>query len=498
MNDIYPCSKRHKLATTKKFRPLHLKSFTLCSFRFRLVKTLLLSVLAGGLMIACQKQSNQNGNARLFLSADTVRFDTVFATTATVTQRVTVINNNDFGLAINSISLAGGSASPFIINIDGSPGPEVNNLSVPANDSLIVFITVYIRSGSGPVPFLLEDSIRISYNGKEQLVQLSAWGQNAHFLKNQVIQHDTVWTNDLPYVIYGSLTVDSNATLTIQSGTHIYVHADAPIYVDGSLKVFGDSMTSQRVYFTGDRLDLPYAGYPGSWPGIFFRQDSRDNELNYAVLQNGNQTLVSEGLSTDLNPKLSLNQCIINNSQTEGILAVQSSIHAINCLISNCGQNIVIGLGGEYQFEYCTVASYSTNLLFHQKPVLTVSNSGLNGSQILTGDLNAKFINCIFWGSENIRDEAIIQKQGSNTFSILFDHTILKQQNYPADIDSSSLWLNTDPLFIATGIPDNEYNFQLQAGSPALDRGANSGIIIDLNGDSRPANLSDLGCYERQ
>ena len=498
MNDIYPCSKRQKIATTKKFKPLYLKSFTLCAFRFKLVKFLLLSVLAGCLMISCQKQSNQNGNARLFLSSDTVSFDTVFAATATVTQQVKLINNNDFGLTISSISLAGGSTSPFILNIDGSPGPEVTNIGIPANDSLIIFVTVYIRTGSGPVPFHLEDSIRISYNGNEQFVQLTAWGQNAHFLKNMVIKQDTIWPNDLPYVIYGSLTVDSSVTLTIKPGTHIYVHADAPIYVDGSLKVLGDSLSSQRVYFTGDRLDLPYANYPGSWPGIFFRQNSRDNVLNYAVLQNGNQTLVSEGLSTDLNPKLSLNQCIINNSLAEGILAVQTNIHAINCLISNCGQNIVIGLGGAYQFEYCTVASYSTNLLSHQQPVLTVSNSGLNGSQIITADLNAGFINCIFWGSESIPDEAIIQKQGSNSFNVLFDHTILKQQNYPANIDSSSLWLNTNPLFISTGIPNNEYNFQLQAGSPALDRGANSGIIIDLNGDPRPVNLSDLGCYERQ
>jgi hypothetical protein len=461
-------------------------------------KSLLLSVLLGSLVISCQKQSNQNASARLFLSADTVSFDTVFTATVTVTQQVKLINNNDFGLAINAISLAGGSASPFIINIDGSPGPEVSNVGIAANDSLIIFVTVYIRPGSGPVPFHMEDSIRISYNGKEQFVQLSAWGQNAHFLQNMVIQHDTTWSGDLPYVIYGSLTVDSNATLIIQPGSHIYIHADAPIYVDGSLKVMGDSMSSQRIYFTGDRLDLPYANYPGSWPGIFFRQNSRDNILNYAVLQNGNQTLVAEGPSSDLNPKLSLNQCIINNSLTDGILAVQSSIQAINCLISNCGQNIVIGLGGTYQFEYCTVASYSTPLLFHQQPVLTVSNSGLNGNQVLTADLNAGFINCIFWGSQAITDEAIIQKQGSNTFNVLFDHTILKQQNYPSDIDSSSLWLNTDPLFVAVGTSDNEFNFQLQSGSPAIDKGANSGIIIDLNGDPRPANLSDLGCYERQ
>jgi hypothetical protein len=155
-------------------------------------------------------------------------------------------------------------------------------------------------------------------------------------------------------------------------------------------------------------------------------------------------------------------------------------------------------LGGAYQFEYCTVASYSTPFLFHQQAVLSVSNSGLNGSQILTADLSASFTNCIFWGSDAVTDEATIQKQGSNLFNVLFDHTILKQQNYPANIDSNSLWLNTDPLFIATGTTENAFNFQLQTGSPAIDKGVNSGIIIDLNGDPRPVNLSDLGCYERQ
>jgi hypothetical protein len=461
-------------------------------------KALFLSVLAGFLLISCQKQSNLNGNVRLFLSADTVSFDTVFAATATVTQQVKVINNNNQDISISSIGLGGGSNSSFVINIDGNPGPEASNLSIPANDSLIIFVTVFIHSGTGPIPFQLQDSIRISYNGTEQFIQLKAWGQNAHFLKNQVIQSNTSWPNDLPYVIYGSLTIDSNSTLTIQPGAHIYIHADAPIYVDGSLHVLGDSLSNQRVYFTGDRLDLPYANYPGSWPGIYFRQTSKDNELNYAVLQNGNHTLVAEGPSSDLSPKLSLNQCIINNSLAEGILAIQSSIKAVNCLVSNCGQNIVIGLGGIYQFEYCTVASYSTNLLFHQQPVLTVSNSGTDGSQVLIGDLNADFINCIFWGSEGIPDEALISKQGSTVFNVLFDHSILKQQNYPANIDSSSLWLNTDPQFIATGFPENDYNFQLQVGSPALDRGTNLGITIDLNGDPRPVSLSDLGSYERQ
>jgi len=472
--------------------------FSLTCIFVRMLKALIFLILTGVMMFSCQKQSNLNGNARLLLSADTVRFDTVFTTTGSVTQQVKLLNNNNGDITVSSISLMGGSGSPFIINIDGTPGPTASNLKIQANDSLYIFVSVFVRSGTELTPFMLQDSIRISYNGIEQYIQLSAWGQNAHFLKNQVISANTNWPNDLPYVIYDSLRIDSNATLTIQPGTHIYMHANAPIFVDGSLNVLGQAADSTRVYFTGDRLDQPYAGYPGSWPGIYFRQTSKDNIMNYAVLQNGNQTLVVEGPSSDLSPKLSLNQCIINNSLAEGILSIQSSITAINCLISNCGQNIVIGVGGVYNFEHCTVASYSTNLLSHQQPVLTVSNAGTNGNLLVTGDLRASFTNCIFWGGASIPDEALVEKQGNTIFNVLFDHTILKQQNYPANIDSIALFLNADPQFLATGDPGNTFNFHVQSSSPAVDQGTNLGITIDLDGNPRPVNLPDLGCYERQ
>jgi hypothetical protein len=461
-------------------------------------KNLLFCVFIGLVLFSCQKQSNLNGNSFLFFSTDTLSFDTVFTTVGSVTQQVKIINSNSQSINISSINLMGGAASPFTINIDGTPGPSASGMSIPANDSLYIFVNVLVPSGTKINPFILLDSIQISYNGMVQYIQLNAWGQNAHFLKNAVIKTNTSWPNDLPYVLYGGLTIDSNATLTIQSGVHIYMHADAPIYIDGTLNITGGPTDSERVYFTGDRLDQPYATYPGSWPGIYFRAASRDNVLNYAVFQNGYHSLVTEGPSTDANPKLILNQCTINNSLSDGILSTQSSITAINCLISNCGQNIVIGLGGVYHFEYCTVATYSTILLSHQQPVLTVSNVSLDGSLSTPADLNAGFLNCIFWGSQGITDEAQITKQGSSVFNVLFDHSILKQQNYPSNIDSSFLWLNTDPQFLDTSFSANTFNFHVEASSPAIDHGSNLGVLVDLDGNPRPVNLPDVGCYERQ
>ena len=165
------------------------------------------------------------------------------------------------------------------------PGPNASNLNIRGNDSIYIFVNVLIPKGAETQSLYYCTTVYgLVIMASEQFIQLSAWGQNAHFLKNAEIKSDTVWTNDLPYVIYGGLTIDSNATLTIQSGTHIYMHADAPVYVDGSLNVLGESPDSLRVYFTGDRLDHPYASYPGSWPGIYFSKSSKDNVLNLCCL----------------------------------------------------------------------------------------------------------------------------------------------------------------------------------------------------------------------
>ncbi|MFI5124470.1 MAG: hypothetical protein ACHQDF_04035 [Chitinophagales bacterium] len=462
-------------------------------------KFLLLGLAAGLFLMSCKKDTYIDGsNALLSFSSDSVYFDTLFASTGSTTRQVRVFNPNDQKLLISDISLTGGKNSPFILNINGSPGPSVANLTLDANDSLYLFISVFINPNTKPSAFIMEDSIRIRYNGTERFIKLSAWGQNAHFLTNQVLRGNITWNNDLPYVISGSLRVDSNSTLIIQPGCRVYFHANAPLLVDGTLQVQGEAADSLRVYFNGDRLDEPYASFPDAWPGIYFSESSINNVLEYAILRNSYQSLVAEGPSVNASPKLRLNQCIIDNSMDAGIYGIQSSIDAINCLIRNCGKNIVIAAGGTYHFIQCTAASFSTPVMLHQQPVLTVSDAGTVGGQLLTGDLLAIFGNCIFWGDTGIPDEALISRQGNGAFQVLFDHAILKQQNYPANIDSMSLSLNTDPLFLKTDNRLGLYDFHLQAGSPALARGKDEGIGVDLDGFMRQAGKQDLGCYERQ
>ncbi|MGZ8542146.1 MAG: hypothetical protein ACXWV6_15955, partial [Chitinophagaceae bacterium] len=355
------------------------------------MKTAFLFILSVSVvLLACKKDSFiTSADASISISADTLHYDTVFTSAGSVTQSFKIINDNNQKLRLSSVKLMGGAGSKYKMNVDGVATAEANGIEIDANDSVYVFVQVNVDPNSDGLPFIIRDSIQVSYNGNNELVQLEAWGQNAHFLRNKEVITNETWTNDLPYVIQGYLYVDVNQTLTIEKGCRIYVHADAPIIVDGTLKVNGEKDTINRVYFRGDRLDDPYKDFPAAWPGIYFRADSKDNMLNYAVIKNSFQSIATEGLSLS-GPKVTLNQCVIDNSYDAGIIALNSSIRATNCLISNCGRNIAIGRGGDYEFTHCTVVSYSNNFIEHKAPVLSVSNT--DGTNIAS--LNAVFRNC--------------------------------------------------------------------------------------------------------
>jgi hypothetical protein len=460
----------------------------------------LCALLLFGIFMSCRKDSFiTSGDARLTITADTLKYDTVFVTAGSTYRNFRIINENDQKLLISSVKLMGGTSSPFKMNVDGTQGIEFTNLEIEANDSLHVFVQVNVDPAAGSLPFVLRDSIRINYNGKQRYVQLEAWGQNAHFFRDKVISADETWNNDMPYVILGSLRVASNRTLNINQGCRIYVHADAPVIVEGTLRLNGLKDTADRVYFQGDRLDAPYNQFPASWPGIFLQPGSKDNVFAYAVINNAYQAIGISEPSVNANPKLILNECIINNAYDAGIISINSSIRARNCQVSNCGRGLVLAKGGTYQFEHCTVASIGNRYLVHQDPVLLLTNFVVVNNIPVTADLNAVFRNCIFWGANGlVEDEVVVSKTGSNPFNVLFEHNLWKVQTPPANISSVQNISNQDPQFDSVVVFENYFNFRLKPNSPAINKGVASGVNTDLDGNPRPIGLPDLGCFEKQ
>ncbi|MBI2730456.1 MAG: hypothetical protein HYX40_06855 [Sphingobacteriales bacterium] len=449
-------------------------------------------------IISCKKERLlTDANASLNINRDTLQFDTVFTSTGSITQYFTIVNPNKQKIQISSVKLMGGATSAFKINADGTPGPSINNIEIEASDSIYVFVLVTINPNSANLPFVINDSIQINWNGNTFYKHLQAFGQNAHFLRNKVIDANTTWNNDLPYVILGGLQVDTNINLTINPGVRIYSHADAPFIVDGTLTINGTKQDS--VVFRGDRLDEDYRDFPGSWPGIYFRETSKDNHLTYAIIKNAYQGVIAYNPSSNANPKVTLSQCIIDNIYDAGLLGVQSSIKADNCLISNCGNNVAIALGGNYNFTHCTMATYSSVFINHKNPVLFASNALKQNNQVTTSSLNATFTNCIIWGEGGtVEDEIVTDKQGTNTFSVTFDNVLYKVKNDPPNTLFTASLKNQPPVFDSIDVSRRFYNFHLKAGSPALNNGKATGLLTDLDGKPRSNGLPDLGCYEKQ
>lgn len=465
---------------------------------------LLLFVSATVFNGACRKEKSliTAPDADVRFSADTLKYDTVFTSAGSVTQFFKIFNNNNGRLQLSSVRLMGGAASFYKMNVDGLPGTQFTNLEIAANDSLYVFVSVNINPNAASLPFIVQDSIGISYNGNTRFVQLQAFGQNAIFLRNRKITGNVTWTNNLPYVILGGLQVDTTATLTIEKGTRIYLHADAPFIVDGTLLANGDKFDSTRIVFRGDRLDEPYRDYPAAWPGIWFRGQSKNNRLQYTTIKNAYQGIIADGPSINAAPKVTLEECIIENAYDAGVLGINSRVSARNCLISNCGNNIGFILGGNYSFTHCTVASFSSLYILHQTPVLVATNYLKQANNtFITANLSATFSNCIFWGQfGNVDDEVVADKVGTNTFNVQLTNCLYKLKN-PLNplITSTNGLLNQVPLFDSVNTGARVYNLRLKTGSPAINAATVTGTTLDLDGQPRPVGpAADLGCYEKQ
>jgi hypothetical protein len=467
------------------------------TFENQMRKTLfLIPALLLLLIVSCKKESfTTSADALVSVSTDTVSFDTVFTQRGSVTQTLKIFNDNDKKLRLSSVELIGGLSSPFNINVDGTPGPAVNDVEIEPNDSAYVFVTVTINPTAANSPFVVQDSIRINFNGTSRLVQLNAYGQNARYIKGEILRTNTTWDNTLPYVILDGVLVDAGVTLTILQGTRVHFNASAPMIVDGTLIVNGTKKDS--VTFQGDRLDRDYRDLPGSWPGIYFRASSNGNTMHYAVIKNAFQGLIA-GQSTGSFPKLSLNECVIDNVYDAGLMGIGSSIKAVNCLISNCGLNILLANGGDYEITHCTVASYSNIFVPHKKPVLVISNWD-STSQVNTYDMKALIRNNIFWGDfGNVDDEVLILRRGANPFNVTIENSLYKAKNNLTNATLVNNLVNTPPLFDSIDDNGRFFDFRINRGvSPVINKGKNLSVPFDLEGKPRDA-LPDMGSYEKQ
>ena len=464
--------------------------------------SLLLLIVAALIFSTCRKDNLiTDSDARLSFSLDTLTFDTVFTQIGSTTLSFKVYNTNNQRLNISVVKLAGGAASQFRMNVDGFVTTLASDIEIAANDSMYLFVEVTVDPGAADLPFVIEDQIVFVTNGNTQSITLQAWGQNAHFFKDSVLTCSTTWTDDKPYVILNYVLVDSQCTLTINEGVRLHFYGSSFLFVKGTLEVNGtiDSL----VRFRGVRLEAFYKDIPGQWFGIVLLRGSINSRINYAEISNSIYgvsvgSLIGEELSTGNAPDLRITNTVIKNSSVAGMFGFLAVISAENCLVYNSGtSNLIVQLGGIYEFNHCTLANFSSANLNHDQPLLYLADyiDGIDG----TVPVEASFTNTILYGKGAPNDEEIFidftDTVSGNTY--IFQNCLIQTQQ-PDTLDISHYLnnvLNKDPLFV--DYINGDYNISL--ASPCNDAGAFCKFCLatDLAGMSR-SFPTDIGAYEAQ
>lgn len=464
---------------------------------------------------SCKKNKLLTNGGAITFSADTLLFDTVFTSIGSATYKIKIYNNENQPVTLSSVRLGKGTASSFKLNVNGYSGSEVKDQELAPKDSMYVYSTVTIDPNATTSPFIVEDQLIATLNGKDFSVPLIAFGQNARYIVGSSTESlkTQTWDNVLPYVILNDPDVGIGETLTIEAGCRVYVHPNSRLFIQGTLIVNGTK--SDSVVFQTDRIDRSYFSYldlPGEWGGLYFTQDSKNNKLKWMVLKNCGAASVYKNLPSgnsfgvqpaaiqvDNNPTITmpadgvqLENCVVQNSIGFGLFCYGGAkVSMRNTLINTCGaQNVGVVLGGNFDFQQCTFVSYGTRFVSHSDaPVMALLNYfDTSETGFIPGDLTVLMRNCIIYGS--LKDELICNsKNPARIFDIKIENCLIKAESATNPlVKFTNCIFNKDPLFENT----EKWNYRLKSGSPAINAGAApfSGNNLDDIGGSQ-----NIGAY---
>ncbi|MBK8565079.1 MAG: right-handed parallel beta-helix repeat-containing protein [Saprospiraceae bacterium] len=482
------------------------------------------------LVTACNKEEKftTDKGDKLEFSVDTLRFDTSFTELGTDTRYFRVFNPSKKSIRISKIQLAGNDQSKFNLNVDGIPGDSHEDVVVYPEDSIYVFVEVTINPDDplSSSPYFVYDSIRFETNGNEQWVTLEAWGQNANYIPNRWSKDsitlfgcggsEVIWDDPKPYVIYGIVAFD-DCTLTLPPGTRVHVHGglsraidptsgESLIYNSGRLFFLENGRLNVQgtldnpVIFEGDRLEDDFREADGQWTGIILGAGSTGHSIENAVVKNS-----LFGIYVDSSAELSMKNVQVYNTSGVGLFAYHATVSAENCLFYNNGTHAVqLVYGGDYNFNYCTLANYGTDASALNMGNGTCDDPLCQDSPPRINPLNAIFTNCILYGSK--RDEITISDfTDGNDFYLqyAFDHCIIRVDDlldpdtgFPDFFDHCNACLtptSQEALFADV----NEDDYYLDTLSVAERMAVPlPGILLDLVGTERDAATPDIGCFE--
>jgi hypothetical protein len=458
-------------------------------------------------IISCRKRTiNNDTSVALNFSTDSIAFDTVFSRFDTnnaplSTTKVLKIYNPYNSIVYTDIRLMGGIASVYRINIDGKQTDHVTHYRIEPKDSFYLFVQVTPRIANAGNPLFVEDSIMFTSNGNEQKVHLVAWGQDAHYLMDSVIDYDAVWSDKTrPYVIWKSILVAPGKKLTINQGVKVCSHVGSYIYVQGTLEMQGTYL--EPIILQGDRLERNLDDVPNQWWGVRFLQGSKDNIINNAVIKNAVIGVEIDSAKVTSNANLKMNNTVIRTMSSSCISAYGSTATFTNCAFFDAGQLCVFAqYGGNYSFTYCTIANPHCINFQSNYPSFYLGNADYNVTdaagnilQVIPSFLKYSMVNTIIYGQSSNDEEFAIYDGGrpNNVDTPTIDHCLIRTKVLGISGKNGNL-TNLDPKFKDMC----KYNYQLDTLSPAIISGvAVPTVNFDILGKLRNPNPC-MGAYEK-
>jgi len=466
---------------------------------------------------------NTDPGLKLRFSKDTILFDTTFTSIGSATKILKVYNDSKDPVEISKIKIRGIQGIHFTCNADGLSGNDLNDIRIESEDSIYVFCKVKVDPDQNvsESPFVLNDYLDFTINGNTQTVVLNAWGQNANYItgKENIGGQSVLscnlgtltWDDPKPYVIYGSLIIDS-CQLVIPAGTKVYVHGglvipdnaspftDGRIFVGARGQLTINGSVDNPVKFRGDRLEKEFAELDGQWGGIVIFNSNRINKFSYLDLRNSNFGIIADSATT-----LHIDHSVIDNVVLNCLIGNHATIRATNCLFSNSvGYNVVLTYGGNYTFEYCTLPNVSGQSFAMSLDNYTCDLNELGickEGSIRTNKAVLNVKNCILSGldEDEIKFTDAFEGEQPEQFNYTFTNSALKVDEYQNDPyfqsrNTNCIYLkNSDKLFS----DQNRSMFQLDSLSVAKDIAAPIGTVIDdILANVRDLISPDAGCFE--
>lgn len=427
----------------------------------------------------------------LAFSTDTVAFDTVITGQGTPTKQFLVYNKSKKMLNISSIRVAGESKGHFFLNVDGMKGDEFHDIEVRGEDSIFVFVESRLDPTNQDEPEFLEDHIEFVTNGVTQKVTVNAWGQDVIILNDTTLSSPTHLTANKPYLVYGTLTIDTLTNVTFDPGTTLLFHNKASLLVKGTLNAKGTQ--EEPITLRGDRLDhvvgeINFDIMSGQWDGVYFDYGSYDNELAFVSMRGNTNGM--QVCSDDMGKRsLHLFNCVLHNASLATILGENAWIDAEGCEFSDAGIYVAYFLGGNLHFVNCTFANY---YLFSaiEGAILNLEKKYEDGT---IAPFMGSFDNCIFYG--NTRD---LNVDELNDIGLYLRNCLLKSTGNDDEFFINCVW-GGDPKFY-TEREEYIFDYRLHNESDAIARGNRSycpeSARYDRYGMDRFANDGiDIGAY---